>query len=252
QALGKAHLPYYYLKTDIWDIHWKNSSVTKIPGSDSGARKLIDHVTLKPGLFEVLRKKTSRELVKERLFFKVEEDVRTRDIVRNETFQPPENIDRYLERNFGKVIAEKWTPAAEPKEGPISLEFAKEEWLKELLVNRWSEIDEFRRRNLVIYGGRETGVEYDTRTAGRIDILAENANNGEFTVIELKRGISRAEHLGQLLRYMGWVRGRISEGKEVNGLLIAAGFKESVQYAIAELEKVNLLEYNLQFQLKPF
>jgi len=38
-------------------------------------------------------------------------------------------------------------------------------------------------------------------------------------------GISRAEHLGQLLRYMGWVRGRIFDGKKVNGLLIVAGSK---------------------------
>ncbi|MHA1449150.1 MAG: leucine-rich repeat domain-containing protein [Candidatus Hodarchaeales archaeon] len=60
-------------------------------------------MTLKPELYKILWKKATRELVKKKLFKEVIEDVRTRDTVRNETFQPPENVDRYLEKNFGKI-----------------------------------------------------------------------------------------------------------------------------------------------------
>jgi predicted house-cleaning noncanonical NTP pyrophosphatase (MazG superfamily) len=244
QALNKAYLPYYHLKTDVWDIRW-HSSESKIPSSISGAGKLIKHVTFKQGFFDLLNKQSTRELIKERLFLKAEEDIRLKDPRKNEAFTPPRNIARHLDSNFGTVEIPSEPDSLIPREESVVLEFAQEKLLKESLVDHWNEIPEFRERNLQIYGGPTKGVEYDAGTAGRIDILAENEATSDLTVIELKRGKSGEQHLGQLLRYMGWVRSKLSLENDVYGLLIASGFRESVRFAIRELRKVGLMEYDL-------
>ncbi|MFQ5981466.1 MAG: hypothetical protein ACE5OZ_25260 [Candidatus Heimdallarchaeota archaeon] len=250
QALKKAYMPYYHLQTDIWDISWSNNE-PKIPSSNSGTRNLIKHVRFKPGFFELLSKQSTRELIKERLFFKAEEDIRLKDPRKNKAFTPPRNIARILDRNFGKVEIVQEPETKIPTEESVVLEFAHEKVLKESLISHWNEIPEFRARNLQIYGGPTQGVEYDTKTAGRIDILAENGTTRDLTVIELKRGQSGERHLGQLLRYMGWVRSKLLRGNDVFGLLIASSFRESIRFAIRELRKVSLMEYDLLFKLRP-
>ncbi|MFW9996880.1 MAG: endonuclease NucS domain-containing protein [Candidatus Odinarchaeota archaeon] len=251
QALDKSFLPYYYLQSDVWDIHWEASGPEKCPSSNSGTRKRIKHVTFKPGLFELLKERSTREAIKERLFLKAEEDIKVLDTRGNEAFRPPGNIVELLEKNFGKVTLEVEMEPTVATKDTVSLEFAQEKLLKEFLVNRWNEIPEFRAKKLQIYGGVDLGVEYDTGTAGKIDILAENSKNRNLTVIELKRGKSGERHLGQLLRYMGWVRGKLAGEKDVYGMLIASGFQESIRYAIGELKAVSLMEYELLFRLHP-
>ena len=250
QAVKKAHLPYYYLKTDLWSIHWKSGASQKCPSSDRGARNQIDSVSFKPGFFEPLKNQQIRNIIKERLFLKAEEDIRQKDPFKNEFFTPPRNISGIIEKNFGKlppIIEEEHKFVTDS----LTLEFVEEKLMQKFLVTRWDDIPEFSERNLQIFRGADIGVEYNTETAGRIDILAEDKNHRNFTVIELKRGLGGERHLGQLLRYMGWVRTKISEGKNVFGLLIASKFKESIQYAIQELQTVSLMEYELQFQLLP-
>lgn len=94
-----------------------------------------------------------------------------------------------------------------------------------------------------------TGIEYPT-DVGPIDILAVDAS-GQFYVFELKleRGPDRA--LGQLARYMGWVRLRLSPSRPVVGVIVASSIGDKLRYAAAVMPDVRLLEYEVQFQLKP-
>ena len=250
QALKKAHLPFYYLKSDLWTIHWKTGASKKSPSSDHGAKNQIDYVSFNPGFFEPLKNQQIRNIIKERLFLKAEEDIRQKDPFKNELFKPPKDIPEIIERNFGKApsIIEEGDLFDSDQ---LTLDFAQEKLLQDFLVARWEDIPEFHERNLQIFQGISVGVEYNTETAGRIDILAEHTNHNSFTVIELKKGLGEERHLGQLLRYMGWVRTKLSEGKDVFGLLIASKFRESMQYAIQELQTVSLMEYELQFRLLP-
>ena len=204
--------------------------------------------SFKPGYFELLQEVKTRNLIKERLFLKAEEDIRQKDPFKNESFVPPKNILQVIEKHFGKVPP---TSEDDQKFDSLTLEFAQEKLLQEFIVNRWDEIPEFHNKNLQIYGGSNIGVEYNTQTVGRIDILAEEKDRQNFTVIELKKGLGGDRHLGQLLRYMGWVRSQLSEGRAVFGLLIASKFKESTRYAIQELQTISLMEYELLFQLHP-
>lgn len=93
------------------------------------------------------------------------------------------------------------------------------------------------------------GVEFNA--GGRfIDILA-NAANGDFVVIELKvsKGYDRA--LGQILRYIGWVRANLAEGKRVRGVIIAIKISEDLKLAASCIPDITLREYALSFTTSP-
>ncbi|HYD17330.1 MAG TPA: endonuclease NucS domain-containing protein [Patescibacteria group bacterium] len=92
------------------------------------------------------------------------------------------------------------------------------------------------------------GVEYSTE-AGIIDILAVD-DKGNFVVFELKRGRTPDHVMGQLVRYMGWVKQSIAKDKEVHGVIVAKTIKENLHYAKAIVPNVSLLQYEVKFQFK--
>lgn len=95
--------------------------------------------------------------------------------------------------------------------------------------------------------GRE-GIEYAT-DVGPIDILAE-VQKGGFFVFELKldRGPDRA--LGQLARYMGWVRRHLAGSLSVNGVIVARNIDDKLRYAASVIPNVTLLEYEIDFRVR--
>lgn len=92
------------------------------------------------------------------------------------------------------------------------------------------------------------GIEYPT-DVGSIDILAKD-NEGNFVIFELKlsRGADRA--LGQILRYMGWVKRKLAKGGGVKGVIIAKHVDEKLKYAATVTSDITLLEYELDFKIK--
>lgn len=93
------------------------------------------------------------------------------------------------------------------------------------------------------------GIEYRT-PVGIIDILAK-APNGDLYVFELKLGRGPDAALGQILRYMGWVDRHLSNGNNVQGIVLASEISEKLKYAATQVANVRLMEYELQFQIKP-
>ena len=88
------------------------------------------------------------------------------------------------------------------------------------------------------------GIEFDAG-GRRIDILALD-RGGAFVVIELKvsRGYDRV--VGQLLRYMNWVRKELADpGQRVRGMIICRSMSEDLRLACASISDVELLEYAL-------
>lgn len=94
--------------------------------------------------------------------------------------------------------------------------------------------------------GRD-GIEFPT-AVGPIDILAVDAN-GDFYVFELKRARAPDRAVGQLARYMGWVKHTIGRGHRVYGVVVARRIDERLRYAATVIPDVMLLEYQVQFQL---
>lgn len=94
--------------------------------------------------------------------------------------------------------------------------------------------------------GRD-GIEYPS-AVGRIDILAVD-DEGNFFVFELKRANSPDRALGQVARYMGWVKQTIGSNSKVYGVIIAKTISEKLKYAKMVVPDVYLFEYQISFSL---
>ncbi|AMP06546.1 endonuclease NucS domain-containing protein [Collimonas pratensis] len=91
------------------------------------------------------------------------------------------------------------------------------------------------------------GVEFQT-DVGPIDILA--TGNGDFYVLELKVGRGPDAALGQILRYMGWVKEHLAGDKNVYGIIIASDIGKKLRYAATQVPNVRLMEYDLAVTLR--
>lgn len=90
-----------------------------------------------------------------------------------------------------------------------------------------------------------SGIEFEAGGGRRIDILALD-KMGAFVVLELKvsRGYDRV--VGQLLRYMNWVRKELAEpGQRVRGIIVCRSMSEDLRLACASIKDVELCEYKL-------
>jgi hypothetical protein len=94
-----------------------------------------------------------------------------------------------------------------------------------------------------------TGLEFPVGSRS-IDVLAKDKDNN-YVVIELKvsRGYDRV--VGQILRYMAWIRKNHAEqNQKVRGVIIAREITEDLLLACSETQNVDLFEYNLSVSLK--
>lgn len=126
--------------------------------------------------------------------------------------------------------------------------FAMEAQLRDFIVENISRIP-IGGRQVRLYRNAEgrDGKEYPT-DVGPIDILTID-DVGNFFVFELKldRGPDRA--LGQLARYMGWVKIHLAPDREVGGVVVARSIDEKLRYAACVMPNVALLEYEIEFRL---
>ena len=70
-------------------------------------------------------------------------------------------------------------------------------------------------------------------------------------MIELKvsRGYDRV--VGQLLRYMAWVEQQMEPSKPVRGIIVAKETTEDLKLAASRISNVRLIEYEIEFKLRP-
>lgn len=128
---------------------------------------------------------------------------------------------------------------------PTSSEFAAERDLRNYLEKNLTALEP----GLRLY--EEEGLSGIEFPAGgrRIDILASGADGG-FVVIELKvsRGYDRV--IGQIMRYMAWVKQNLAEGKPVRGIIVASDISDDLRLAASLTAGIRLVEYELSFKLK--
>jgi hypothetical protein len=128
--------------------------------------------------------------------------------------------------------------------------FALEHQLRDFLAENLSAIPVAGLRvHLYVDPAGRDGVEYPT-AVGPIDLLGV-ADSGAFVVFELKRARAPDRAIGQLTRYMGWVKHTIGRGHEVQGVVVARTIDERLRYAATVIPGVSLLEYSVEFRLKP-
>ena len=93
---------------------------------------------------------------------------------------------------------------------------------------------------LVEKGLTLVGKEYDTREAGRIDLLCTD-KDGSHVVIELKKGRVGHEVVGQALKYIGWVQKNIN--KKARGIIIVNEPDDKLMYAALPLKDLVKVKY---------
>ena len=150
--------------------------------------------------------------------------------------------------NINEEISEQIEADAEE-----DLIFQFEKYLKEFLVENWENIDDFQDWEIVEEDGELIGVEYGASKVGNIDILARKKSGKDWLVVELKRGKTSDKTVGQILRYVGWVRENLADkASEIKGLIIAKNVDPKLKYALRETANINVFLYRMNFELQPY
>ncbi len=96
--------------------------------------------------------------------------------------------------------------------------------------------------------GSFNGIEFPVGQR-YIDILAVGAD-GAYVVVETKVSRAYDRVVGQILRYMGWIKGNLAEGAPVRGIIVANEISEDLILATSSIENIRLVEYEISFSLK--
>ena len=136
-------------------------------------------------------------------------------------------------------------PKSDPAEAPAEIPISLERQLEDFLAGKLDLIEQGLRL-YVDEDGRE-GRQYPT-DVGRLDLICCRPN-GDFLVIELKRGKGSDAVVGQISRYMGWVKKNIAGEKSVFGLILTHDRDESLKYAILANDKLILRYFKLRLEL---
>lgn len=134
----------------------------------------------------------------------------------------------------------------EDEEESSSFLFPIEANLRDFLILNLQTIKNSKLKLFVDENGRD-GKEYPTGV-GPIDILTTD-EEGNFIIIELKLSRGPDKALGQLLRYMGWVKKNLAKEKKVKGIIVANKMDEKIKYAVMVTTDVTLYEYEMTFEL---
>jgi len=125
-----------------------------------------------------------------------------------------------------------------------------EEQLEAFIIHNWDKTELGKRFDLIIEEGELVSRQYPT-DIGPIDILAKDKDKNNFVVIELKRNQTSDKTVGQLARYMGWIKKKKND-ENVKGIIIAAEFDKKLEYAISMVPNIEVFLYQVDFKLKEF
>lgn len=130
--------------------------------------------------------------------------------------------------------------------------FALEEHLEDFLVKNWAQTDLSEKYDLVT---DDNGViiarQYPCDT-GKMDILALSKDKKEFLVVELKKGRGSDAVVGQILRYMGFVKKELATKNEnVKGIVIALDEDLKLSNALLMVPDIDFYRYRVDFALIP-
>lgn len=132
-------------------------------------------------------------------------------------------------------------------ENPV--EFALETHLEEFIDQNWKNISWGMELELYKVGEQE-GRQFPAGTWS-IDFLAVDKARNEFVVIELKKGKTSDAVVGQVQRYISWVKENVAEkGQKVRGVIIAKEVDEALKYAVKDLPHIQVRTYKVDFQLQ--
>jgi len=185
-------------------------------------------------------------------FLEVQWQEQPRDKVFSSLVFPMHTLSELSEAEYHNLLEGSGIPPAtsqptEEIEDPNA--FVLEKYLEDFIVSNFETIF---KGELEIYEDVEgaDGQQYPT-DIGPIDILAVEAKSNSFVVIELKKGRPSDRVIGQILRYMGWVKKNLcKDGKAVKGLVICHDPDPKLSYALEMTNNIDVRYYSVSFKLR--
>lgn len=127
--------------------------------------------------------------------------------------------------------------------------FAMEKHLEDFLVKNWDNTPIGKKYNIYEIDGEIVGEQYMSYT-GPIDILAISKDKKTLLVIELKKGMASDVVVGQIQRYMGYVKDELAEnGQIVKGIIIGLEEDNRLKRALSVTNNIEFYRYQIAFKL---
>lgn len=160
------------------------------------------------------------------------------------------NITKYAEELETLLSGKKpaqLTHSDENVEDPAT--FALEAHLEDFLVANWAQTELGKEFDIYSEDGEPIGRQYRSDT-GPIDILAISKTGDVLLVVELKRGRASDVVVGQIQRYMGYVKDELAEShQQVRGAIIALDDDLKLRRALSVTHNINFYRYQVSFRL---
>jgi len=90
------------------------------------------------------------------------------------------------------------------------------------------------------------GRQYPT-DIGTIDLLCIDKDK-KFVVIEIKKEKGSDKTIGQITRYMGWVKQKLANNQEVRGIVIVHEVDEKLEYSASVMSSVEIKYYKIDLK----
>ncbi len=127
--------------------------------------------------------------------------------------------------------------------------FALEKHLEDFLVQNWKQTELGKNYDIYEEDGELVGQQYQSDT-GPIDILAISKDKKELLVVELKKGRVSDSVVGQIQRYMGYVKEELAEKNQVvKGVIIALEDDLRIKRALSVASNIEFYRYQVSFKL---
>ena len=128
-------------------------------------------------------------------------------------------------------------------------EFALEKHLEDFLVKNWNQTDLGKEFDIYQEDGELVGQQYPSDT-GPIDILAISKDKKTLLVVELKKGRVSDTVVGQIQRYMGYVKDQLAEPNQVvKGIIIGSEDDNKIRRALSVTVNIEFYRYQVSFKL---
>ena len=128
--------------------------------------------------------------------------------------------------------------------------FALEKHLEEFLVHNWKATELGKNYDIYEEEGEMVGQQYPSDT-GPLDILAISKDKKSLLVVELKRGRVGDVVVGQIQRYMGYVKDELAEqGQVVKGVIVAFEDDIRIRRALSVATNIEFYTYKISFKLE--
>lgn len=161
------------------------------------------------------------------------------------------NISKYAPEIDTLISVMRSTPIMstdETIENPS--EFALEKHLEDFLIQNWKSTELGKQYDIYEDEGEIVGQQYPSDT-GQIDILARSKDKKTIVVIELKKGRASDVVVGQVQRYMGFVKEELAEADQsVRGIIIAFEDDVKIKRALAVAPNIEFYTYKINFKLE--